>query len=111
MICPDAKDQMKPYRRPPMALGFATAAQVRLIVWCKACQHQVEPDPAEMAARHGADSSVLDWRERLIGSEYSSREVDFVVTGTARRAGRITIPSHRRWSRSLVAAISSPQAE
>jgi hypothetical protein len=30
------------------------AAQVRLIVWCKACQHQVEPDPAEMAARYAA---------------------------------------------------------
>jgi hypothetical protein len=34
-----------------MTLGGATSAQVRLIVWCKACQHQVEPDPAEMAAR------------------------------------------------------------
>jgi hypothetical protein len=22
------------------------------IVWCKACQHQLEPDPAEMAARY-----------------------------------------------------------
>ena len=30
-----------------MTLGNAAAAQVRLIVWCKACQHQVEPDPAE----------------------------------------------------------------
>jgi hypothetical protein len=43
-----------------MTLGVAAAAQVRLIVWCKACQHQVEPDPAEMAARYGADTSVLD---------------------------------------------------
>jgi hypothetical protein len=34
-----------------MTLGGAAAAQVRLIVWCKACQHQIEPDPAEMAAR------------------------------------------------------------
>ena len=34
-----------------MTLGNAAAAQVRLIVWCKTCQHQVEPDPAEMAAR------------------------------------------------------------
>jgi hypothetical protein len=45
---------------PPMTLGGAASAQVRLIVWCKACQHQVEPDPAEMAARYGADTSVLD---------------------------------------------------
>jgi hypothetical protein len=33
-----------------MTLGAAAAAQVRLIVWCKVCQHKVEPDPAEMAA-------------------------------------------------------------
>jgi hypothetical protein len=44
-----------------MMLGAATAAQARLIVRCKACQHQVEPDPAEMAARCGAGSSVLDF--------------------------------------------------
>jgi hypothetical protein len=37
-----------------MTLGNAAAAHVRLIVWCKGCQHQVEPDPAEMAARYGA---------------------------------------------------------
>jgi hypothetical protein len=40
----------------PAGTGFdkssgRAAAQVRLIVWCNACQHQVEPDPAEMAAR------------------------------------------------------------
>ena len=51
---------------PPMTLGDAAAAQVRLIVWCKDCQHQVEPDPAEMAARYGAETPVLDWRERLV---------------------------------------------
>jgi hypothetical protein len=37
-----------------MTLGNAAAGRVRLIVWCKACQHQGEPDPAEMAARYGA---------------------------------------------------------
>jgi hypothetical protein len=26
-----------------MTLGNAAAAKVRLIVWCKDCQHQVEP--------------------------------------------------------------------
>ena len=65
--------------RPPMTLGIAAAAQVRLIVWCKACQHQVEPDPAEMAARYGADTSVLDWREKL---------VCFPLRRTAGRYGR-----------------------
>jgi predicted metal-binding protein len=29
-----------------MTLGNAAAARVRLIVWCEACQHRVEPDPA-----------------------------------------------------------------
>jgi hypothetical protein len=31
---------------PPMTRGSAAAAQVRLIVLCKARQHQVESDPA-----------------------------------------------------------------
>ena len=48
---------------PPMTLGNAAAARVRLIVWCKECQHQVEPDPLDMAVRHGAETPVLDWRE------------------------------------------------
>jgi ubiquinone/menaquinone biosynthesis C-methylase UbiE len=38
---------MKSKPGPPMALGNAAAARVRLIVWCKACGHQVEPDPAK----------------------------------------------------------------
>jgi hypothetical protein len=48
-----------------MTLGNGAAARVRLIVWCKACQHQVEPDPAEMVWQHGAGRAVLDWCERL----------------------------------------------
>jgi hypothetical protein len=64
---------MKPYRGPPMTLGAAAAAQVRLIVWCKARQHQVEPDAAEMATRYGAGTSVPDWRERLVFSECGGR--------------------------------------
>jgi hypothetical protein len=69
---------------PPMTLGNAAAARVRLIVWCKECQHQVEPNPAEMAARYGAETPVLDWRERLVCSRCSSRQVDMVVTGERR---------------------------
>jgi len=41
---------------------------VRLIVWWKACGHQVEPDVGEMAERYGADTAVLEWRGRLICS-------------------------------------------
>jgi hypothetical protein len=44
-----------------MTLGNAAAARVRLIVWCLDCRHQVEPDPAEMVERHGAETSVRDW--------------------------------------------------
>jgi hypothetical protein len=41
-----------------MTLGGAAAAQLRFIVWCKDCQHQVEPDPAEMDQRYGAATTV-----------------------------------------------------
>jgi hypothetical protein len=71
-----------------MTLGSAAAAQVRLIIRCKECQHQVEPDPAEMAARYGAETPVLDWRARLVCSKCGSREIDMVVTGTRRRDWR-----------------------
>jgi hypothetical protein len=40
---------------PPMTLGNAAPPRSGLIDWCKGCQHQVEPDPAEMAARNGAE--------------------------------------------------------
>jgi hypothetical protein len=46
---------MKSEPGPPMTLGNAAAAQVRLIVWYKECQHQVEPDPGEIAAGYGAE--------------------------------------------------------
>jgi hypothetical protein len=67
-----------------MTLGNAAAAHVRLIVWCKACGHQVEPDAAEMAERYGAGTSVPEWRERLVCSQCGSRNVNMVVTGPER---------------------------
>jgi hypothetical protein len=67
-----------------MTLGNAAAARFRLIVWCKECRHQVEPDPAEMAARYVAEMPLLDWRERLVCSRCGSRHVDMVVTGERR---------------------------
>jgi hypothetical protein len=39
-----------------MTLGSAAAAQVRLVVWCLDCHHQVEPNPAEMAERWRRDA-------------------------------------------------------
>jgi NADP-dependent 3-hydroxy acid dehydrogenase YdfG len=66
------------------ALGESARFVPTDVVWCKKCQHQVEPDPAEMAARYGAELSVLDWRERLVCSQCRSRSVDFVLTGARR---------------------------
>jgi hypothetical protein len=64
---------------PPMTLG-AAAARVRLIVWCKACGHQVEPDPAAEAVRYGAGTPVPDWHARLVCGQCGSRRVDMVVS-------------------------------
>jgi hypothetical protein len=62
---------------------FMTTAGQALNV--AAAGHQVEPDPAEMAERYGAGTSVLDWRDRLVCSRCGSRALDMVVTGTERR--------------------------
>ena len=67
-----------------MTLGAAAAARVRLIVWCKVCRRQVEPDPVAQAERYGADTSVLDWRARLVCSACGSRDVDMVLSGVTR---------------------------
>ena len=75
---------MKPYSGPLTTLGGAAAAKVRLIVWCRECRHKVEPDPAEHAARFGAELSVIDWVKRLVCSQCGGRSVDFVLTGARR---------------------------
>jgi hypothetical protein len=67
-----------------MTLGNAAAARVRLIAWCKDCQHQVEPDPAEMAQGYGVATTVLDWSARLVCSKCASRQINMVVTGARR---------------------------
>jgi hypothetical protein len=75
---------MKSEPGPPMTLGGAAAARVRLIVWCKDCSHQVEPDPAEMAQQYGVETPVPDWRQRLVCSKCGSRQIDMVVSGERR---------------------------
>jgi hypothetical protein len=70
---------MKSEPGPPMTLGNAAAARVRLIVWCKDCSHQVESDPGEMAQRYSAAMTVLDWRERLICSQCGSRQIETLL--------------------------------
>jgi hypothetical protein len=49
---------MKPYRGPPMTLGSAAKAKLRLVVWCKACGYQSEPDPAEQSRWYGPETSA-----------------------------------------------------
>jgi Zn finger protein HypA/HybF involved in hydrogenase expression len=72
---------------PPVTLGSSAAAGVRLIVWCRHCGHQVEPDPAEQAELYGTETTLIDWHARLSCSKCGSRQVDMVVTGTRRRCG------------------------
>ena len=67
-----------------MTLGGAAAAGVPIIVWYKACQHQIEPDPAELVERYGVGVVVLDWRDRLVCSRCGSRDIDMVLTGERR---------------------------
>jgi Zn finger protein HypA/HybF involved in hydrogenase expression len=68
-----------------MTLGNAAQARVRLIVWCRDCRHQIEPDPAEHALRCGPETTVLDWHKRLVCGQCGSHNVDMVVTGTEPR--------------------------
>jgi hypothetical protein len=42
---------MNAYHGLPMTLGNAVAAKLRLIVRCKECGYQVEPDSGEMTTR------------------------------------------------------------
>jgi hypothetical protein len=75
---------------PSMTLGQALAAKVRLIVWCKSCGHQSEPDVAYpgCAARH--DDA---------GSGLGSAAADFVVSGSGvdwTRTGPQRAPPTRR---------------
>jgi hypothetical protein len=68
----------------PATLGSTLAAHLCLIVWCKACRHQVEPDVAEQVERYGAGLALPDWAARLVCSKCGRQEVDFVVSGSRR---------------------------
>jgi hypothetical protein len=47
-------------------------------------RHLIEPDPAEMAERYGAEMTVPDWHARLVCGWCGSRRVERVVTGERR---------------------------
>jgi hypothetical protein len=63
---------------------------LRLIVSFRGCGHQIEPDLGQLAERDGADTRVLDWRERASLSECGGRDVDLVVSGTEGESERKT---------------------
>ena len=69
-----------------MTLGNAAAARIWLILWCRYCGHQVEPDPAEMAVRRGPNTSMLDRRQRLVCSRCGSRRGRYGGASEMRRS-------------------------
>ena len=70
--------------RPTDDFGRCRPGRVRLIVWCKLCRHQSEPEPAGMTAHYGAETPVPEWKARLVCSSCGSRDVDMVATGAGR---------------------------
>jgi hypothetical protein len=70
-------------RRVGIAVG-AVAAHVRLILWCKSCNHRAEPDLASLVAQHGSGTTVIDWARLLRCTECGARDADFVVAGGER---------------------------
>jgi hypothetical protein len=59
--------EVKPYRGPPATLGSTAAASARIIVWCRDCRHQVEPDAAEQAAAREAAKAAAIARAQAQG--------------------------------------------
>ena len=68
----------------PLTLGQALAADVRLIVRCKNCNHRAEPDIATQVAQHGAGMTVIDWKRLLRCTDCGKRDAEFVVSGAKR---------------------------
>jgi hypothetical protein len=68
-----------------MTLGNAAAARVGLIVWCKDCRHQVEPEPPRWllgtAPKRPCSIGASGWSVLAA----AARQVDMVVSGTKRR--------------------------
>jgi hypothetical protein len=74
------------YTGPPMTLGNAAAARVRLIVWCKACgaRRAVTVSSPISPSRRGdvvPTCRFPEWRERLVCSACGSWNIDMVVSG------------------------------
>src|SRR5689334_2484676 len=102
-------DQLCMRPGPTMTLGSAAAAAgVRLIVRWKECQHQVEPDPAEMAARQCRRSigACVPAVTAVEGGRDARYDFDVVRTGlslNAHLAGPLRdFCANARWHRAVV---------
>jgi hypothetical protein len=80
-----------------MTLGNAVAAKAQLIVWCRECGRQVEPDHGAMVEHCGADRTVIDWHAHLLCTGCGSRQIDFVATGTRAAIGCRSPLAGRIW--------------
>jgi hypothetical protein len=67
----------------PLMMGQALEARVRLIVWCRSCGRQAEPDVSRLAELYGQGVAVIDWATRLRCSACGSK-ADFVISGARR---------------------------
>ena len=56
-----------------MTLESAAAAQLRLVVWCKACGRRGELDPAEQARWYGPETPVPALGKRVVCSKCKKR--------------------------------------
>jgi hypothetical protein len=74
---------VKGYSGPPMSLGKRRCGQGATDRLVSRLPSQVEPDPAEMAERHRAETSVPDWHKRLVCSGCGGRNVDMVARDEA----------------------------
>ena len=77
-----------------MTLGNAAKTRSRFVVWSRDCRQQTEPDPAEMAARYGASTTVPDWRKRLVCLQCGSKDIDTVCSDSAADNRREWLPWH-----------------
>jgi len=72
------------YSGPPATLGSTLAANARVIVMCRHCGHEAEPDLKHQILRYGAELPLPEWGARLVCSQCASHHTDFVVTGARR---------------------------
>jgi hypothetical protein len=75
---------MKSALGPPATLGSVAVSGTRIIIWCLGCGHQVEPNVDELVERHGAATTVPNWKKRLRCSRCGGRDINMVLTGARR---------------------------